>query len=115
MRCVFIPGRTTDQGRYVNIGKDSEEYRTMVSTLQMNVQDLAALGVSPGMHVRVCSEWGEATFQCAEGDLPPGIVFVPYGPPTSMLMGGQTDGTGMPTQKGWEVEIEAAKNPSAGS
>jgi len=106
IRCVFIAGRTTKQGQYVNIGKDTAEYQAMVSTLLMNQQDIAQLGLSPGKHVRVRTEWGAASFQCAEGDLPPGIVFVPYGPPTSQLMGGQTDGTGMPTQKGWEVEIE---------
>ena len=87
----------------------------MVSTLQMNVNDLAQLGISPGMQVRVRSEWGEAIFRCAQGDLPSGIVFVPYGPPTSVLMGAQTDGTGMPTQKGWEVEIEAADEPGGKS
>jgi formylmethanofuran dehydrogenase subunit D len=35
------------------------------------------------------------------------MIFVPYGPPTCRLMGRVTDGTGMPTSKGWEVEIEA--------
>jgi formylmethanofuran dehydrogenase subunit D len=108
IRCVFIAGRTTKQGQYVNIGKDTAEYQAMVSTLLMNPQDIAQLGLSPGMSVQVRTEWGEARFQCAEGDLPPGLVFVPYGPPTSQLMDGQTDGTGMPTQKGWEVEIEPA-------
>ena len=34
------------------------------------------------------------------------MIFVPYGPPTCRLMGGDTDGTGMPTSKGWEVEVE---------
>ena len=36
---------------------------------------------------------------------PLGMIFVPYGPPTCRLMGGDTDGTGMPTSKGWEVEV----------
>jgi formylmethanofuran dehydrogenase subunit D len=108
MRCIFISGRTINQGRYINIGKDKEEYAAMVSTLQMNADDLVQLGLSPGKRVRVRSEWGETTFQCAQGDLPPGIVFIPYGPPTAVLMGGQTDGTGMPTQKGLEVEVEAS-------
>jgi len=106
MHYVFIAGRTTKQGQHINIGKDSAEYRAMVSTLQMNPQDLAQLGLTPGMSVRVRTEWGEAIFQCAQGDLPSGIVFVPYGPPTSQMMGGETDGTGMPDQKGWQVEIE---------
>ena len=45
-------------------------------------------------------------FQATEGKVPQGMIFVPYGPPTCRLMGGSTDGTGMPTSKGWEVEVE---------
>jgi formylmethanofuran dehydrogenase subunit D len=60
--------------------------------------------------VRVRSEYGgEATFLCKEGKVPAGMIFVPYGPPTCRLMGVTTDGTGMPTSKGWEVEIEPAE------
>jgi formylmethanofuran dehydrogenase subunit D len=96
------------QGRHINIGKDTDEYRRMVGTLQMNELDMTRMRLSPGMRVRVLSEWGDALFQCSKGDLPPGIVFALYGPPTSALMGGNTDGTGMPTQKGLDVEVEAA-------
>ena len=42
-----------------------------------------------------------------EGKVPLGMIFIPYGPPTCHLMGRYTDGTGMPTSKGWEVEVEA--------
>ena len=112
MSFVFISGRSTNQGRYINIGKDTDEYRAMVSVLSMNNHDIARLGIAPGMKVRVRSEWGEAIFNCAEGDLPEGIVFVLYGPPTSPLLGGQTEGTGMPLQKGFEVEIEALDQPA---
>ena len=113
MRYVFIPGRTTKQGQYINIGKDEDEYKTMVSTLQMNSQDMAQLGLISGMSVRARSEWGEAIFQCAEADLPSGVVFVPYGPPTSQMMGAETEGTGMPIQKGWEVELEPVTDQSS--
>ena len=34
------------------------------------------------------------------------MIVVPYGPPTCRLMGSETDGTGMPTSKNWEVEVE---------
>jgi len=115
MRFVFISGRSTNQGRYINIGKDTDEYREMVSTLWINSFDLAQLGGSPGLQVRVRSECGEALFRCKQDDLPPGIVFALYGPPTTALMGGQTDGTGMPLQKGFEVEIEAVRQPSEDS
>jgi len=73
----------------------------------MHATDLARLGLTSGMHVRVRSEWGETVYRCDPGDIPPGIVFALYGPPATALMGGQTDGTGMPAQKGLEVEIEA--------
>ena len=49
---------------------------------------------------------GEGIFRCQEGKVPQGMIFVPYGPPTCRLMGSETDGTGMPTSKGWEVEVE---------
>lgn len=79
----------------------------MVSILSMNEQDLDRLKLTPGMRVCVRSEWGEGVFKCDKGDLPPGIVFALYGPPTCALLGGQTDGTGMPAQKGFDVEVEA--------
>ena len=55
------------------------------------------------LHVR--SDNGEGVFFCKEGKVPAGMIFVPYGPPTCQLMGGDTNGTGMPTSKGWEVEV----------
>jgi formylmethanofuran dehydrogenase subunit D len=113
MRFVFISGRSASQGRYINIGKDKDEYKEMTTALRMNSSDLSQLGLSPGMQVRVRSEWGEAFFHCESDDLPEGIVFALYGPPTTALMGGQTDGTGMPLQKGWEVEVEPLNPPDS--
>jgi formylmethanofuran dehydrogenase subunit D len=114
MHCVFIAGRTIKQGQQENMGKLRDEYLAVVSTLDMNAQDLAAMGLAPGDSVRVRSEWGEAVYSCAEGDLPSGMVFVPYGPPTCQLMSGETDGTGMPSQKHWEVEVEPATGQATG-
>ncbi len=99
-------GRTTKQGQQINVGKDSPEYQAIVNTLMMHADDMKEAGIAPGGSVRVRSEVGEATFKCVEGKVPTGMVFVPYGPPTCHLMGQNTDGTGMPTSKGWEVEIE---------
>ena len=105
-------GRTTKQGRQINVGKDDAEYEEMVTTLIMHPDDIEDIGASVGASVRVRSENGEGTFVCQEhggkeGKVPPGMVFIAYGPPTCKLMGQSTDGTGMPTSKGWEVEIEA--------
>ena len=99
-------GRTTKQGQQINAGKDSLEYQAIVGTLTMHPEDMKELGVTAGASVRVRTETGEATFVCKDGNIPRGLLFVAYGPPTCRLMGGDTDGTGMPTSKGWEVEIE---------
>jgi formylmethanofuran dehydrogenase subunit D len=109
-RFVMNAGRTSKQGQQINIGKDHAEYQTMVSTLTMHPDDMKALGIVSGATVRVRSEYGgEADFQCKEGKVPEGMIFVPYGPPTCRLMGIGTDGTGMPTSKGWEVEVQPLK------
>ena len=108
---IMNAGRTTKQGRQINVGKDDAEYEEMVTTLIMHPEDIEDIGASVGARVRVRSENGEGTFVCQEhggkeGKVPPGMVFIAYGPPTCKLMGQSTDGTGMPTSKGWEVEIE---------
>ena len=106
MRFILNAGRTSKQGQQINIGKDYAEYQAIVNTLTMNAEDMKALGIAPGATIRVRNEYGESAFQCKEGKIPLGMLFVPYGPPTCRLMGGSTDGTGMPTSKGWEVEVE---------
>ena len=104
---ILIPGRTTKQGQQISIGKEHPEYAALVETLTMNRADMARMGIIDGAPVRVRSADGEAVFRCRAGSVPEGLVFVPYGPPTGRLMGGATEGTGMPHSKGLEVEIEA--------
>ena len=105
-RFILIPGRTSKQGQQINVGKDEEAYDAIVNTLTMNADDMKDLGIASGAKVRIRSETGEATFTCKDGKIPRGLLFVPYGPPTCRLMGGETDGTGMPTSKGWDVDVE---------
>jgi formylmethanofuran dehydrogenase subunit D len=107
MRFIMNTGRTTKQGQQINIGKDHPEYQAIVTTMSMHPDDMKAVGILSGSDVHVRSEYGEATFRCVEGKVPRGMIFVPYGPPTCRVMGTYTDGTGMPTSKGWEVEVEA--------
>jgi formylmethanofuran dehydrogenase subunit D len=103
---IMNAGRTTKQGQQINVGKDSPEYQAIVGTLNMNPDDMKEVGITQGGNVLVRSEHGEVEFKCVEGKVPSGMIFVPYGPPTCLLMGQNTDGTGMPTSKGWEVEVE---------
>jgi len=106
MRFIMIPGRTNKQGVQINVGKDEAAYRAIVTTLTMHPDDMKELGVAGGASVRVRTETGEAVFECKEGNIPRGMLFVPYGPPTCRLFAGDTDGTGMPTSKGWDVDVE---------
>jgi formylmethanofuran dehydrogenase subunit D len=98
--------RTSKQGQQINVGKENAEYEAIVNTMTMHPDDMKLLNISQGAKVLVRSQNGEATFLCQGGKVPLGMIFVPYGPPTCRLMGGETDGTGMPTSKGWDVEVE---------
>jgi formylmethanofuran dehydrogenase subunit D len=97
--------RSSKQGTLINVGKESEEYLELTNTMTMAAQDMTELGLAEGQMALVRTEFGEAAFKCQAGKVPLGMIFVPYGPPTCKLMGGDTDGTGMPTSKGWEVEV----------
>jgi formylmethanofuran dehydrogenase subunit D len=114
-RFIMNAGRTTKQGQQINVGKDHAEYQAIVGTITMHPDDMKDIGALSGGMVCVRSDNGEATFQCKEGKVPLGMIFVPYGPPTCHLMGRSTDGTGMPTSKGWEVEVEPVSASDADS
>ena len=79
----------------------------------MHEHDMATLGVADGDRVRVRTAHGEAEFDCEQSKVPQGMIFVPYGPPTCRLMGGDTGGTGMPTSKGWDVDVEPIRVSTA--
>lgn len=103
---LLNPMRTAKQGVNVNVGKDGDEYKEITTTLSIHPSDMESLGVANGDTVMVRTEFGEAEFKCQSGKVPEGLIFVPYGPPTCKLMGGDTDGTGMPTSKGWTVNVQ---------
>lgn len=102
---ILNSSRTSKQGSLINVGKDSEEYQELTNSMTMASQDMAEVGIVDGQMVLVRTQFGEGSFKCQAGKIPVGMIFIPYGPPTCRLMGGDTDGTGMPTSKGWEVEI----------
>ncbi len=103
---ILIPGRSTQQGTSLN-NKSSAEYREATHTLRMNPEDMKRLGVGEGMRVRVSNGRAEIQLTCVSGkeELPPGVLFLAYGPESSKLMGGETHGTGMPDSKGLEVRV----------
>lgn len=106
---VLIPGRTSRQGTTLNEGKFTSGYLEETSTLLVSPEDMTRLGLKNGDRVRLRSEQGQIEIACAAakaGELPPGVLFVPYGDMSSRLMGGDTHGTGMPNSKSFDVELE---------
>lgn len=106
---ILIPGRTSRQGTALNEGKFTPAYVDEISTLLMSSEDRARLGLRAGDRVRLRSEQGQVELACQAakaGELPPGLLFLPYGDLSSRLMGGDTHGTGMPNSKSFDVELE---------
>lgn len=105
----LIAGRSSKQGVSLNVSKLEGEYVEVTTTVEMNLNDMARLGLKEGDSVRLRSATGETIVRCkgrkAE-DLPAGILFLAYGPTSSQLMGSDTAGTGMPISKNLEVIVE---------
>ena len=113
---TLIAGRTAKQGTALNAGKLKEAYREITSTGEMNQDDMARLGLSDGDRVRLRTSVGETVIRCqgrkAE-DLPEGLIFIAYGPPSSQLMGSDTGASGMPPSKSFEVELDPVPQDGA--
>ena len=108
---ILIAGRTSKQGTTLNAGKLKDAYREITSTVEMNVDDINRLGLKSGDRVRLRTSVGETVVRCKKrkaDDLPAGLLFMAYGPSSSLLMGSDTAGTGMPISKNLEVEVEPA-------
>ena len=76
----------------------------------MHPADMQRLGVAEGRRVRIRSALAEIEVTCvsAKEELPPGVLFMAYGPESSKLMAGDTQGTGMPESKGIDVQVTLA-------
>jgi len=118
VKMTLIGGRTSKQGTSLCAGKLSGEYLRISSTVEMNVEDMARLGLSDDSRVRLRTPVGEAVLRCkgrATKDLPPGLLFMAYGPLSSQLMAGDTAASGMPISKNLEVEVEPVVDGAAPS
>lgn len=115
-RMTLIGGRTSKQGTALSQGKLGPEYLKVSSTLEMNVEDMARLGLKNESRVRLRTPIGEAILRCKSRetkDLPKGMLFMAYGPFSSQLMDGDTAGTGMPLSKHLDVEVEPVPDNEA--
>jgi formylmethanofuran dehydrogenase subunit D len=108
---ILIPGRRACQRTTFSEGKFTKDYVQETSTLSITTTDMARLGLKNGDRVRLRSELGRVELPCQAakaGELPAGLRFLPYGNLSSRLMSGDTHGTGLPSSKGIDVQLERA-------
>lgn len=106
---ILIPGRTSKQGCGISEGKFEANYQSEINVVQVNPEDMQRLGLQKGGRVRLTSETGQIEIDVIpspKDELPSGLLFMAYGDMSSRLMGADTHGTGMPTSKGLDVELE---------
>lgn len=109
MKAIVVTGRSLAQGK-AKEKKFSEEYMKASAACEIDPDDLASLGIQAGQNVRLANGKGSVVLRAAKSSQAPhrGIVFVAYGPWVNVLTDPDSDGTGMPTLKGIEVEIQSA-------
>src|SRR5205085_793689 len=102
-----------DQGCGISEGKFQDKYQREINTLQVAPGDMERLGLAEGDLVRLTSEEGQvvdvSVTAARRDELPEGFLFIAYGDISSRLMGGDTHGSGMPTSKGIDVQLEVIK------
>jgi len=103
---TLITGRTPEQGKGLHKGKDSEMYRRATALVEMSSEDMISLEVKEGQIVWVRTTTGQVELPVRAGMLPPGLLFIPMGPVANLLIGTDTESTGMPHFKGLTAEIE---------
>ena len=109
---ILIPGRSQNQGTSLNEGKLKDEYKKVTSTAELNEKDMKRLKLKDGDKIRLKSDVGQTVVTCKskkDEDLPSGMIFIPYGPPSSELMDSDTAGSGMPLSKHMEVTVTKAR------
>jgi formylmethanofuran dehydrogenase subunit D len=106
---TLIGGRSSKQGTALSQGKLGADYAEVTSIVEMNAEDMLRLGLKNDGRVRLRTPTGETILRCKgreTKDLPPGLLFIAYGPRSSELLTGDTAGTGMPASKHYQVEVE---------
>ncbi|MDR1650161.1 MAG: formylmethanofuran dehydrogenase [Synergistaceae bacterium] len=105
----LITVRTARQGAAMEKGKFSAEYIAETTSLTLSPRDYQELALTEGCHVRIRSDSGQALVTCRSAEGPDGVFFLPLGPTANTLIGEQTYGTGVPSYKGFPVELETAE------
>ena len=102
---TLVTGRTLAQAAAMHKGKTTDHYAAVTRQAEINGEDLAELGLVEGDEATVRTKEGEVRVTLKVSDLPRGMLFLPMGPCANVLIGVDTEGTGMPPFKGLPVEV----------
>jgi len=102
----LVTGRTRSQADGLHRGKDTDAYRQATERVEMNQDDMDALGLEEGATVHLRSDAGRVNVMVVSGQLPPGLLFMPLGPAANRLVDVDTDATGTPRYKDLPVIVE---------
>ncbi len=106
---IILTGRTLQQGIGLEVGKVSEEYSKSVNYAEINPIDSKTIGLTDGSPVEVSTARGKVVLYGRISEtLPPGLIFVPYGPWINQVLGPDTNCTGTPQLKGASAKLEVA-------
>lgn len=109
MKFDLITGRTLDQAEGKETGKTTLEYQEYVAVVFLNGEDMEELGLEEDSPAEVTTEFGSVTVKSRKGELDRGTIFMPLGPWASMIIGGETSGTGTPQTKGIRAKVSKAE------
>ncbi len=106
LNLVLVTGRSLSQGEGLDIGKTTKDYFEGVAIIELDGEDLEALGVVEGGKVKVETEYGSIVVRAIKSRRKhKGIAFMPMGPWASLVIDPNTYGSGMPTLKGIKARI----------
>ncbi len=109
MKMTLITGTTVTQAQSKEASKLSQRYMENVAMCEISDSDMEKLGIKPGDHVRISSSFGSVVVRAVKAkEQNEGIVFMPPSPWSNLVTGHPTGGTGIPTFKSLEVEVEPA-------
>jgi formylmethanofuran dehydrogenase subunit D len=114
LRVTLITGRTIEQGVGKELGKGSPEYFDSVAVCFLDPADVKRLGLKSGANVKVTSPYGSVIVRAKKythGTMS-GMVFMPCGIWANIVCGSNTDSIGMPTFRGFTVDVEPAPGKS---
>ncbi len=113
---LLVTVRTAKQGSEMVCSKHGEKYQEEISTLRLNADDLATIGVENGNQALLASGYGTIRVICKAAEVPQGLFFLPLGAVANTLFSGwSTEESGVPNWKRLEVVLSPCREQSANS